>query len=305
MLSLVNQVGIAEKSHEDDIQALAYQGGKLFSAGEDSFIKVWDLICQTDNNEKTLQLQDEICKRNASISSLAVHSGSLYIGHYDGTIQALRLPELQESVMLVVGAHDDSVTKIVSVGDTVFSGGQDAAVKVWKDGNLTLVLSVVEEVFDLAVDGMMIFSVRDRGVTIQELLSLTESNKFSIKASLEGKSPIALTKQYFFATGSDGRGILRYDRNNYNEKPTELRGHELIINCLKSVEFDGCNEGSEILFSAGWDGVVNAWNPVSGVRLASCNVGFPVHAMCCGESGHVFVGGPQGNIAIVRFTSAS
>ena len=168
-------------------------------------------------------------------------------------------------------------------------------VKVWKDNHLTLVLSVVEEIFDMAVDGMTIITVRDRGVTVQELLSLTESNKFAIKASIEGRAPIALTKNHLHAVASDARGILIFDRSNYKVTGV-LQGHELIVNCLKMSE-DG-----KRLYSAGWDEKVNVWDVETNKLVTSGKVDFAVHQMCLGSRvGEVVVGGSQGAIALLQF----
>ncbi len=158
-------------------------------------------------------------------------------------------------------------------------------------------LSVVEEVFDMAIDGLTIVSVRDRGVTVQELLSLTESNKFTIKATIEGRAPIAMTKTTLYAVASDGRGIQKFDRANNYKLAAVLRGHEMIVNCL-AVSGDG-----KRLFSAGWDETVNVWDVESDNRLiTSCKVGFAVQQMCLGnKEGEVVVGGAQGAIALLRF----
>ena len=39
-LTLLKKVGVAERSHEDDIQALTCHNGKIYSGGEDGHVKV-------------------------------------------------------------------------------------------------------------------------------------------------------------------------------------------------------------------------------------------------------------------------
>ncbi|XP_074284693.1 protein JINGUBANG [Silene latifolia] len=144
-------------SGDGSVKALVTVGNKVFTAHQDSRIRVWKVSKRSENVFRlvdtlptTKDYLGKFMKQSNyvqirrhhkklwiehadSISCLAVENGLIYSGSWDKTLKVWRLSDLR--CLDSVKAHDDAINGLVAKNGKVYSASADGKIKVWeKDG---------------------------------------------------------------------------------------------------------------------------------------------------------------------------
>lgn len=139
---------------EGSVKALVTVGNKVFTAHQDSRIRVWKVSRRSEN---VFRLVDTLpttkdylgkCMKQSnyvqirrhhkklwiehadSISCLAVENGLIYSGSWDKTLKVWRLSDLR--CLESIKAHDDAINGLISRNGIVYSASADGKIKVWE-----------------------------------------------------------------------------------------------------------------------------------------------------------------------------
>lgn len=172
----------------------------------DTFLfQIWD---------KDLNLIKDLQIHEAYIYSLAITSkGKLYSSSCDGTIRVMPNPLESDDCKELVRCQDEIECLVCDDEDNLYSGDDKGVVTQWNNDRIGLKFNLLEHVKSLAVQKNLIYTVRDLDTVITHIMPGT-SGKYSTKAALPGKSPLALlgpkvdgvSKYLVFATRS-GKGV--------------------------------------------------------------------------------------------------
>lgn len=139
---------------EGSVKALVTVGNKVFTAHQDSRIRVWKVSRRSEN---VFRLVDTLpttkdylgkCLKQSnyvqirrhhkklwiehadSISCLAVENGLIYSGSWDKTLKVWRLSDLR--CLDSIKAHDDAINGLIARNGIVYSASADGKIKVWE-----------------------------------------------------------------------------------------------------------------------------------------------------------------------------
>ncbi|RZB73696.1 protein JINGUBANG-like [Glycine soja] len=154
---------------DGSVKALASVGNKVFTAHQDSRIRVWKVSRSSENVFKlvdtlptTKDYLGKFMKQSNyvqtrrhhkrlwiehadSISCLTVYSGLIYSGSWDKTLKVWKLSDLK--CLESIKAHDDAINGLVACKGVVYSASADGKIKAWgrKDGKGGHALKVILE----------------------------------------------------------------------------------------------------------------------------------------------------------------
>ncbi|XP_021774394.1 protein JINGUBANG-like [Chenopodium quinoa] len=138
---------------EGSVKALVTVANKVFTAHQDSRIRVWKVSKRSEN---VFRLVDTLpttkdylgkCMKQSnyvqirrhhkklwiehadSISCLAVENGLIYSGSWDKTLKVWRLSDLR--CLESIKAHDDAINGLIAKNGVVYSASADGKIKVW------------------------------------------------------------------------------------------------------------------------------------------------------------------------------
>ncbi|KAK3021626.1 hypothetical protein RJ639_045259 [Escallonia herrerae] len=135
------------------VKALVTLGNKVFTAHQDSRVRVWRISRSSENVFKLVDtlpttkdylgkclLQKNYVQTRRhhkrlwiehadSISCLAVRNGLIYSGSWDKTLKVWRIGDLK--CLESIKAHDDAINGLVASKGVVFSASADGKIKVW------------------------------------------------------------------------------------------------------------------------------------------------------------------------------
>ncbi|KAG5007965.1 hypothetical protein GLYMA_09G225100v4 [Glycine max] len=144
---------------DGSVKALATVGNKVFTAHQDSRIRVWKVSRSSENVFKlvdtlptTKDYLGKFMKQSNyvqtrrhhkrlwiehadSISCLTVYNGFIYSGSWDKTLKVWRLSDLK--CLESIKAHDDAINGLVACKGVMYSASADGKIKAWgrkKDG---------------------------------------------------------------------------------------------------------------------------------------------------------------------------
>ncbi|XP_045620291.1 myosin heavy chain kinase B isoform X5 [Procambarus clarkii] len=265
-----------DQTHEGDAQSV-HVHGNVFTCGEDGKVKIWD-----HNN---LKLLNEFKAHDYSINDLLVLGNTLFTCSVDATIKTWDLETLQ--LKKTLAPHVDSVRKLATNGTNVFAGDDNGEVRVYdQEGEFLAMYGVVEEVWDLHAQDDLLYTVRDRGVTITQTKG--ETNKFTVTKSLDGRAPLCVVGNHLSFPDTSGLSICVHDNTFGSYKLRgQLQGHEMIITALAGW-------GPDRLVSSGWDNQVRLWDLSALKGLASCALPGCPNGLACSQDGCVFAAGAEG-----------
>lgn len=245
------------RGHQGAVRSLTYnsKGDKLYTAGSDGRIIVWDMN-NNEGNHTTLQHNRNTINRSMAISSddrwLAVGTGNL--------IQLIELTSTRSPVLMRGHKGDVWATCFSSDGKYVISVGADSAIYKWDIGSQTSTLitksSTLIKSIALSPDDTYI-------------IGGTESGKL-IKWMMDGEGPEEIIDEdpqspiYAVAISNDGAIIASGDlsgtvhlydaRSNEKSKIQSLSGHDARVIDLKF------SPNNKRLASASWDGRIQLWD---------------------------------------------
>ncbi|XP_042232756.1 F-box/WD repeat-containing protein 11-like isoform X1 [Homarus americanus] len=309
-----------DQKHEDDVESVRVHGEQVFTCGGDNkvkFIKLNQLMprpekeiesllvtasrvltCSQDGKVKVwdhhdLKLLHEFKAHDYSINDLLVLGSTLFTCSVDATVKSWDLNTFELKNTLT--NHEESVRKLATNGTHVFAGDDKGEVYVFDEsGAVQASYGVVEEVWSLHAQDDLIYSVRDRGVTITQTKG--QKNKFTVIKSLEGRAPICVAGNNLTFPDTSGLTIRVHDNTAGSYKlKGELKGHEMIITALGGV-------GEDRLLSAGWDNEARLWDLTSLKLLASCGLPGYTNGIAASQDGYIFAAGAGGFVCKMKIS---
>lgn len=232
---------------DGSVKALVAVGNKVFTAHQDSRIRVWKV---SQRSENVLRLVDTLpttkdylgkfmkqsnyiqtrrshrrlwIEHADSISSLAVHNGMIYSGSWDKTIKIWRLSDLK--CLESIKAHDDAINSLAASKGIVYSSSADGKIKAWSKDHKN-----------------------DRHV----LKGILEGNK-----DVSFNSVVVLSNgKMVFGGGSDGY-VMCWEANGDDFSSNwklvfKVKAHQMAVLCL-------CLIGDELLCSGSADKSIVIW----------------------------------------------
>ena len=240
---------------DGSVKALSTVGNKVFTAHQDSRIRVWKVSRSSENVFKlvdtlptTKDYLGKFMKQSNyvqtrrhhkrlwiehadSISCLTVHNGLIYSGSWDKTLKVWRLSDLK--CLESIKAHDDAINGLVACRGIVYSASADGKIKAWeKEGKV--------------------------------------KNSHSLKGVLEGHRDVSLNSvivsddgKWVYGGGSDGFVMGWETFESCWKLVSETKAHEMAVLCM-------CLMG-EFLCSGSADKSIGIWKREAFGKL--CRVG--------------------------------
>ncbi|XP_063227807.1 F-box and WD repeat domain-containing 11-A-like isoform X3 [Bacillus rossius redtenbacheri] len=270
--------------HSNDVTGLCFHDGKLYSAAEDGKVKVWT---------PELRKLAEFRAHDSAVFHLAALGDQLYTCSNDGSaVQAWDAASGERRTTLLGGGAE--VWRLHAHDGKLYAGDAQGVVRIWSGDVLVRSFELTEEVRGLAVQGNLIYTVRDRDLVITETLAGEKSGPVT-RQTIEGSSPLCLVGTRVCFASRSGVDILVHD----NSKETRfkqlgiIKAHDMIMNAL-------CGEGETTLYSGGYDGKLKKWDLSTLQSLGECPVAPCINAICAGTTGTVYVGASGGYIARIQ-----
>ncbi|KAF5729295.1 myosin heavy chain kinase B-like [Tripterygium wilfordii] len=277
---------------EGSVKALVTVGTKVFTAHQDSRIRVWKV---TRRSENVFRLVDTLpttkdylgkfmkqsnyvqtrrhhkrlwIEHADSISCLAVNNGFIYSGSWDKTLKVWRISDLK--CLESIKAHDDAINALVACKGTVYSASADGKIKAWgKEGKSSHSLKgILEGHKDVSInavivseDGKWVYGGGSDGFLMgwEGSLDLI-SWKFvsEVKAHKMAVLCMCLTGE-ILCSGSADKNICIWKREAFGKlsKVGVISGHEGPVKCLQASPSNV--GGGFLLYSGGFDKSLRVW----------------------------------------------
>lgn len=194
--------------------------------------------------------------------------------------------------------HEDSVKKLRVSRNRLISGGDDGQVRLWymESGKCEACFPVLEEVWDLKVDGHLLFTVRDRGVSVWA--TCDEDQRFMMCGSFEGHAPLALAPDFVYCVDqATSKQILVHDRKQDYKLVKTIEASDRIIRAMTIA--------NNVLFCGGYDQTLKAFDRTTGALLASLHMKEDITAIAGTGAGLLLVGLAGGNVQLVEYKKAA
>ncbi|XP_072984820.1 protein JINGUBANG [Typha latifolia] len=278
---------------DGSVKALAAVGNRVFSAHQDSRIRVWKLSKRSENVFRLIatlpttkdylgnfmkQSNYVQTRRNHrrlwiehadSISCLAVHAGLIYSGSWDKTLKVWRVSDLK--CLESIRAHDDAINSLVATHDgMVYSASADGKIKAWgkrKDKSSHCLMGVLEARDDVAWntviacdDGRLVYGGASDGRVIGRE-RINGNWKLACDVRAHEMAVLCLCSMgELLCTGSADKSIGVWKREGGSGdllKLSVIIGHEGPVKCLQG----SCYRVGEgyILYSGGLDKSLRVW----------------------------------------------
>ncbi|OMO49981.1 hypothetical protein CCACVL1_30728 [Corchorus capsularis] len=267
---------------DGSVKALVTFGNKVFTAHQDSRIRVWKVSRSSENVFKlvdtlptTKDYLGKFMKQSNyvqtrrhhkrlwiehadSISCLTICNGLIYSGSWDKTLKVWRISDLK--CLESIKAHDDAINSLVACKGIVYSASADGKVKAWGKGG--------------GKEGK-------------------KSQSHSLQGILEGHKDISLNSvvvsedgKWVYGGGSDGFIMGWEGKSDFTswKLVSETKAHHMAVLCMCLMgEFlcSGSADKSIVIWKReaygkiGKVGVINGHEgPVKCLQASPCNVGF-------------------------------
>ncbi|KAF8376822.1 hypothetical protein HHK36_031509 [Tetracentron sinense] len=273
------------------VKALVTVGNKVFTAHQDSRIRVWKVSRSSENIFKLVAAlpttKDYLGKfmkqsnyvqtrRNHrrlwiehadSISCLAVHNGMVYSGSWDKTLKVWRVSDLK--CLESIKAHDDAINGLIAHKGIVYSASADGKIKVWgQDKSSHCLKGVLEGHKDVSLnsvivseDGRMVYGGGSDGYVMgwegdEDLGSWKLI--YEIKAHQMAVLCMCLMGEFLCSGSADKSiGIWKREIGGGLCNVGVIRGHEGPVKCLQASP-SSVGDGF-LLYSGGLDKSMRVW----------------------------------------------
>lgn len=276
-LQLVKKVS-DEDQHQGDVEGVRIEGGKIITCGDDGKVKIFD---------GDLKLLKEIKAHDYAVYDVIVFGETLFTCSIDASVKSWDFNTLE--LKKVVGQHEEGVRKFCTDGKLIYAGDEKAEVKGYTpEGDLKVTYNVVEEVWGLYAKEDLLYSVRDRGVTVTQLKG--EDNKFTHVKSLDGRAPLYVHGNWLVFPDVAALTLEIHDNNrssSFAHKGT-LKGPEMIITAL-----GGCGDR---VASGGYDLQLSLWDLSKMAQIAKCYLPEVPNGIAVNAQGDIYVVGAGGYI---------
>ncbi|XP_014091625.1 uncharacterized protein [Bactrocera oleae] len=285
----------SSERHEGDTTCLSYHNSQLFSGGADGKIKIWD---------NDLNLIKSVDAHDSYIYAMTVNSnnGKVYTSSCDGCVKFIAPPYDQTAQLFCC---EDAIQAMYCDGDILYTGDEKGVVTNWIDDKIKFKYNLVEEVKSLGAEKSLIYTVRDLDVVVSDMIA-GKSGKYSNKAVLPGKSPLALVgpvindkRSFLVFADRSGKGlslVKNLPQQKFESVWNLPNCHELIIQAI-------CGDENTV-FSGGYDNKVKGWTnleqaiptPLGEVEVGSC-----VNALVCSTLKRVYIATADGFVRKAKF----
>lgn len=278
---------------DGSVKALVTVGNKVFTAHQDSRIRVWKVSRRSENIfrlvdtlpttkdylGKFMKQSNYVQTRRHhkrlwiehadSISCLAVHHDFIYSGSWDKTLKVWRISDLK--CLESIKAHDDAINGLAACKGIVYSASADGRIKAWgKEGTKSShsLKGILEGHKDVSLnsvivseDGKWVYGGGSDGFVMGWEGS---SNFASWKLVCEKKAHqmavlcMCLMGEYL-CSGSADKSISIWKREAFGQicKVGLISGHEGPVKCLQASPLR-VGEGF-MLYSGGLDKSLRVW----------------------------------------------
>ncbi|XP_060217464.1 protein JINGUBANG [Lycium barbarum] len=289
-LRLFTKFGVGDGS----VKALVTVGNKVFTAHQDSRIRVWKVSRRSENvfrlvdtlpttkdylgnfmkqsnYVKTRRNHKKLWIEHAdSISCLAVCNGYIYSGSWDKSLKVWRISDLK--CLESIKAHDDAINGLVAgKNGVVYSASADGKIKAWgKSSGTTHVLKgILEGHKDVSLnsvvvseDGNFVYGGGSDGYVMGWVGNKNfDSWKLVCEVKAHGMAVLCMCLMMgeFLCSGSADKSICIWKReiNGGLFKFGVIKGHEGPVKCLQASP--GSVGGGFMLYSGSLDKSLRVW----------------------------------------------
>lgn len=280
---------------DGSVKALVAVGNKVFTAHQDSRIRVWKV---SQRSENVLRLVDTLpttkdylgkfmkqsnyvptrrshrrlwIEHADSISSLAVHNGLIYSGSWDKTMKVWRLSDLK--CLESIKAHDDAINALAASKGVVYSSSADGKIKAWgrDKTNRHVLKGILEGNKDVSFNSVVVFNNGRMvfGAASDGFIMGWEANNdfsswklvFKVRAHQMAVLCLCLIGDELLCSGSADKsiGIWKIDEkcNRGLRKVGAINGHEGPVKCLQASQ--GSIGDGVMLYSGSLDRTMRVW----------------------------------------------
>ncbi|CAG0882711.1 unnamed protein product [Cyprideis torosa] len=274
--------------HAEDVEFVTEWpfGGNFYSGGDDGKLKIWNRDLTLKHSQKLHEYR--VYHAAFTHDSIYTCSNSPFIKEWTHLGPDGLVPKRQ------LEGHEDSVRKLRIGRTKLVSGGDDGQVRMWytETGKCEAFMPVIEEVWDLKVDGDFIFTVRDRGISIWQTCEADQRSQHC--GTLEARAPIALTPNTIYGLDKEtSTKILGFKRGGQWEQIITIEASDRIIKAIALRD--------DVIYSGGYDKTLKAWDRKTNQLLASCEMEAEVSAIAAVGKSHVLVGLQGGSLVLLDF----
>lgn len=276
---------------DGSVKALATVGNKVFTAHQDSRIRVWKVSRSSENVFKLVDTlptkKDYLGKfmkqsnyvvtrrhhkrlwieHSDSISCLVVHNGLVYSGSWDKTLKVWNVCDLK--CLESIKAHDDAINGLVACKGIVYSASADGKIKAWGKGKegLHCLKGVLEGHKDVSInsvvvsdDGNWVYGGSSDGYVMGYEKSFENWKVVCEKKAHEMAVLCMCLIGEFLFTGSADKSIGIWKREVFGKicKVGVINGHEGPVKCLQGSSSNRIG-GGFLLYSGSLDKSVRVW----------------------------------------------
>ncbi|KAL0413649.1 UNVERIFIED_CONTAM: protein JINGUBANG [Sesamum radiatum] len=278
---------------DGSVKALISAGNKVFTAHQDSRIRVWKV---SRSSENVFRLVDTLPTRKDylgkfmkqsnyvqtrrhhkhlwiehadSISCLAVSNGLIYSGSWDKTLKVWRMSDFK--CLESIKAHDDAINGLVASNGIVYSSSADGKIKAWrKNGKNSMhsLKGILEGHKDISLnsvvvteDGRLVYGGGSDGFVVGWLAN-KDLNSWKgvceVKAHESSVLCMCLMGE-LLCSGSADRSICIWKReiNGGLFRHMVIKGHEGPVKCLQASQVRV--GGGLMLYSGSLDKTIRVW----------------------------------------------
>ncbi|KAJ7982286.1 myosin heavy chain kinase B-like [Quillaja saponaria] len=277
---------------DGSVKALVTVGNKVFTAHQDSRIRVWKVSRSSENVFKlvdtlptTKDYLGKFMKQSNyvqtrrhhkrlwiehadSISCLTVYNGLIYSGSWDKTLKVWRVSDLK--CLESIKAHDDAINGLIASKGIVYSASADGKIKAWgKEGKTSHALKGILEghkdvSFNSVIvseDGKWVYGGGSDGFVMGwEGIGDFESWKLVSETKAHQMAVLCMCLMGdFLCSGSADKSIIIWKREAYGKlcKFGVITGHEGPVKCLQASP--NRIGGGFLLYSGSLDKSLRVW----------------------------------------------
>ncbi|KAK3085995.1 hypothetical protein FSP39_011891 [Pinctada imbricata] len=236
------------RGHKNVVWCLATHKQKLYSAGADSVIKVWDLEALSKGCIKTMEGHKGV------VHTMTVYKDLLITAGDDLSIRFWNLENLEEENCLE-NAHDNLISSMVVTSEYLFTASF-SLIKIWDLSNLSLKHTIsglhhwVRAII-LSPEKDLLYSGSHNTIDIWDATG-TFNLKGKISHTFGSVYSLTLTPQYLIA-GTYNRNIQVFDLST-RQHCKSLMGHVGTVQSLVT------SSSGRFLFSCSVDCTMQIWN---------------------------------------------
>ncbi|XP_012572846.1 protein JINGUBANG [Cicer arietinum] len=237
---------------DGSVKALATVGNKVFTAHQDSRIRVWKV---SRSSENVFKLVDTLPTKKD------------YLGSWDKTLKVWNVCDLK--CLESIKAHDDAINGLVACKGIVYSASADGKIKAWGKGKegLHCLKGVLEGHKDVSInsvvvsdDGNWVYGGSSDGYVMGYEKSFENWKVVCEKKAHEMAVLCMCLIGEFLFTGSADKSIGIWKREVFGKicKVGVINGHEGPVKCLQGSSSNRIG-GGFLLYSGSLDKSVRVW----------------------------------------------